>query len=64
MEIMTILVVFALFAVIVSLGWGIGSMAIGGSYDQKHDGQLMNARVAFQAVAIILLLVATVVSTQ
>ena len=64
MEIMTILIVLALIATIVSLGWGIGSMAVGGDFDHKHDAQFMSARVGFQALAVILLLIATIVSIQ
>ena len=62
MEPLTIIIILALLATIVSLGWGLGSMAHGGSYDTKHSGQLMSARVIFQGIAIILLLIATVMS--
>ena len=48
----------ALFATILSLGWGIVSMAHGGEYDKQHEGQFMSARVIFQAIAIVALLVA------
>jgi hypothetical protein len=40
----------------------LGSMAHGGTYDTKHSGQLMSARVIFQGLAIVLLLIATVMS--
>ena len=62
MEPLTIIIILALLATIVSLGWGLGSMAHGGSYDTKHSGQLMSARVIFQGIAIVLLLIATVMS--
>lgn len=56
------LTIFALIATIVALGWGIGSMAHGGSYDVKHSHQLMGARVGFQALAILLMVIALVFS--
>lgn len=62
MTTLTVLVIFALIATIVSLGWGIGSMAHGGTFDAKHSNQLMTARVAFQALAIVLLVAALLVS--
>lgn len=62
MEILTFLILLALFATVVSLGWGIGSMAHGGKFDDKHDIQFMGARLGFQAVAIVLLLIAIVLS--
>lgn len=62
MTTLSTLVIFALIATIVALGWGIGSMAHGGSYDVKHSHQFMGARVGFQALAVLLLLIALVVS--
>jgi len=62
MEILTFLIILALFATIVSLGWGIGSMAHGGRFDDKHDVQFMSARLGFQGAAIVLLLIAIIIS--
>ena len=62
MDIMTTLIVLALIATIVSLGWGIGSMATGSEFDHKHDAQFMSARVAFQGIAVALILAAIVFS--
>ncbi len=62
MTILTVLVVLALIATIISLGWGIGSMAHGGDYDNKHSVQLMSVRVGLQGLTIVLLLIALVVS--
>jgi len=62
MTMLTIIIILALVATIVSLGWGLGSMAHGGTYDSKHSSQLMSARVIFQGLAIVLLLIATVLS--
>ena len=62
MLLLNLLIIMALIATIISLGWGIRSMAQGGSYDAEHSAQLMNARVGFQAVAVVLLLIALAVS--
>ena len=62
MTMLTIIIILALVATIVSLGWGLGSMAHGGSYDTKHSGQLMSARVIFQGIAIVLMVIALVMS--
>lgn len=58
MKSITILIILALVATIVSIVVGIGSMARGGAYDDKHSGQFMNARIAFQGIAALLLLMA------
>lgn len=58
MTMLTGLILLALLATIVSLGWGIGSMAHGGDYDERHSDQFMFARVGLQALAIILMGVA------
>ena len=58
MKSLTILIVLALIATVVSMVMGIGSMSRGGEYDDKHSGQFMNARIIFQAVAVILLIIA------
>lgn len=55
---MTIFVIFALVATVVVLFTGLASMVKGGEYDKQHSVQLMFTRVGFQAVAIILLVVA------
>lgn len=62
MTTLTVMVVIALLATIVALGWGVGSMAHGGAYDEKHSHQLMSARVGLQGLAITLLVVALLVS--
>ena len=58
MTLLTVLIMLALVATIVSLGWGIGSMAHGGEFDAKHSTQLMSARVVSQALIIVFLLMA------
>ena len=58
MKIITVLIILVLIATVVSMVIGVGSMAKGGAYDDKHSGQFMNARIIFQAVAAILLMLA------
>jgi nitrogen fixation-related uncharacterized protein len=58
MELLTLLIIAALLATIASLVMGIWSMGKGGEYDEKHSNQLMRARVGFQGLALVLLLVA------
>lgn len=58
MSLLNLLILCALIATIGALGAGILSMMKGGEYDRQHGTQLMFARVGFQAVAFVLLLVA------
>ncbi len=58
MSLLTITVVLALIATIATLVWGLGSMATGGSYDEKHSEQLMFTRIGIQTFAFIMLLIA------
>ena len=61
MELITILIMLALIATVVSFGGGIVSMVQGGEQDRKHSAQLMFARVGFQGLALLLLAVALLV---
>ncbi len=58
MNLLSILIVFALLLTIAVLGTGIWSMAHGGEFDRKHSTQLMFARVGMQGVTFLLLLLA------
>lgn len=58
MTVMTTLVILALLAVVATLIWGVGSMAHGGSYDREHSEQFMFTRIAIQAVAFALIVLA------
>jgi len=62
MTIMTFLVLLALFATVLVLGTGIGSMVHGGKFDDKHSDQLMMARIGLQGLAVVLILVAMIAS--
>ena len=58
MSLLTIVIIAALLATIVSLVMGLGAMGKGGKYDEEHSTQLMSARVGLQALTFILLLLA------
>jgi hypothetical protein len=58
MTILTALVVFALLVTIAALVTGVISMAHGGGFDQRHSHQIMFARVGFQGITLVALLVA------
>ncbi len=63
MTTLTVIITLALFATVVTLGWGIGSMVHGGSYDRKHSVQLMGIRVGLQGLTITLLIIAALLAT-
>jgi hypothetical protein len=56
-DILNILILLAIAAVAVTLGFGIYSLYRGGDYARSHSNKLMRLRVALQAVAIVLLCV-------
>ena len=56
--IFVILVPFALAAVAITLGVGIYSMFRGGEFSLKWSNKLMRLRVALQAVAILIIVLA------
>ncbi len=58
MNVLSILIVFALLLTIIVLGTGIWSMAHGGEFDRKHSTQLMFARVGMQSITLLLLIIA------
>ena len=62
MNIISIIVVLALFATVVTLIWGVGSMAYGGSYDDEHSEQLMSVRIWVQGIAFVIILLAVAYS--
>jgi hypothetical protein len=53
----TTIAILALVATLISLAWGVGSMAHGGKWDDDHSTQLMSMRVGFQLLAFVLILV-------
>ncbi len=62
MDVLNVAIVGALLMTVGLIGTGIWSMAHGGEFDRKHSTQLMFARVAMQAIAVALLLLAIYVS--
>jgi hypothetical protein len=56
-DIINILILTAILAVTVTLGFGIYSLHRGGDLDRSRSNKLMRLRVALQAVAIVLLCV-------
>lgn len=64
MTVLTGIILLGVLATAVSLVWGIGSMAHGGDFDQRHGTQLMFARVGLQGVTLLLLIVALLASVR
>jgi len=58
MDVLTLVILVSLVLTVVVLVIGVGSMARGGEFDEKHSEQLMFARVGMQAVTLILLFAA------
>jgi len=58
MEPLTILILFALLATLLAMALGLLSMSAGGETDRVVGTWLMWARVGFQGLAVLLLLVA------
>lgn len=56
MNLMTVFVIVAMLLVIASLAGGITSMVQDGEVGHQRSEQWMNMRVAFQALAVLLLL--------
>jgi len=63
MSLLTLTVVLALIATVATLVWGLGSMARGGAYDEKHSEQLMFTRIGIQTFAFVMLLIAVYLTT-
>lgn len=57
MDIIDILILIAVAAVAVTLGFGLHSLYRGGEYARARSNKLMRLRVALQAVAVLLLIV-------
>ncbi|WP_404417989.1 twin transmembrane helix small protein [Brevundimonas vesicularis] len=57
MQIFDILIILAILAVTITLGFGLYSLFRGGDYARSHSNKLMRLRVGLQAVAVILLVI-------
>ncbi|UCH53464.1 MAG: twin transmembrane helix small protein [Pseudomonadota bacterium] len=62
MTALTIVIMLAVVATAAVLVMGIGSMAHGGKFDAEHSHQLMFARVGLQGVALLLVVIALLMS--
>jgi hypothetical protein len=60
MQIFTLLVMVTMVAVVASLATGIASMAYDGEVGHQSSAQWMNWRVAFQAAAFLMILLALI----
>ena len=58
MSILTILIIAAIVGTVTSLGFGIAAMANHGEVGHRSSAQWMTMRVAFQALAVVLLVLA------
>ena len=58
MDLFDILILIAVGAVAITLGFGIYSLFRGGDYARSHSNKLMRLRVVLQAVAIVILVAA------
>ena len=56
MNVFDILVLIAIAAVLVTLGFGIYSLYRGGDYARSNSNKLMRLRVVLQALAVVLLM--------
>ena len=57
MTIDQIVLVASLLIVAGILGWGVLTMARGGSYNVKNSNRIMRYRIIFQALALVVILV-------
>jgi len=64
MSIVNILILAAIAAVTITLGFGIYSLFRGGDYARSNSNRLMRLRVLFQAIALILLAVGAWISSR
>lgn len=56
MEIFDILILIAIAAVTITLGFGVYTLYRGGDFARSHSNKLMRLRVVLQAVAVLLLM--------
>ena len=55
MEIFDILILIAIAAVTITLGFGVYTLYRGGDFARSHSNKLMRLRIILQAVAVLLL---------
>jgi hypothetical protein len=64
MSALSIVIVLAAVATAAVLVTGLGSMAHGGSFDDRHSHQFMFARVGLQGLALLLVILALLMSLR
>ena len=57
-------VVLAIISVFVVLALGLASFVVGGEFNKKYGNKLMRLRLAFQAIAVVLILVMIYLRSQ
>jgi hypothetical protein len=57
MRILTVLLLIAMLATLGVLIVGLAAFFLGGEFNRKYSNKLMQARVAFQAIAVVILLI-------
>ncbi len=61
---MSVVVILAIISVFVVLGIGLVGFAAGGEFNRKYGNKLMRARIAFQAIAVVLILIMIYMRSQ
>jgi len=64
MNVLTVLVVIGMVLTVLAMILGVASMAHGGAYDRRHGVQFMLARVGFQGITLVLLLIALLLAVR
>jgi Hypoxia induced protein conserved region len=64
MNILTVLLILAMTATLGVLIIGLAAFFAGGEFNRKYSNRLMRARVALQALALLLLLAVLITSQQ
>jgi Hypoxia induced protein conserved region len=64
MNVLTVIAIFAFLFTLFVLGRGIWSMAHGGQHDREESNGFMRARVAWQFVALVAVLLAVALGLQ
>jgi hypothetical protein len=57
MDFLTVLLLLAMLATVGVLFVGLAAFFHGGEFNRKYSNKLMQARVAFQAIAVVILLI-------
>jgi hypothetical protein len=64
MSLLTVAILLALLVTVFILVGGVGSMAHGGDFDQRHSHQFMFARIGAQGLTLLLLAIALLLSLR